>query len=139
MGVKILTLKFIGLYLYNVVLAPIPSILDNTLSNDKPPEGLFYFLFFVLWLLEMVLLFSKPFRSWIKEGFEDGDGVLNKADLKDMIPFYSSFLFAKTAVLMSWTVLFYPAVTIPYYYFVTLVLASFGVGSIPLLKNIRVK
>lgn len=138
MGLKILTLKFIGLYLYNAILAPIPSILDNSLSNDKPPEELFYFLFFALWLPEMAILFSKSFRGWIKEGFEDGDGVLSKADIQDILPFYSSFLIGKTVILMSWTMIFYN-VEIPYYIFITLVIASFGVGALPLLKKMNIK
>lgn len=138
MGIKILTLKYIGLYLYNVVLALIPSIFEKTLSTDKPPEALFYFLFFALWLPEMGLVFSKSFRGWIKEGLEDGDGVLHKADIKDLIPFYSSFMIAKTVVLMSWTMIFY-TVNIPYYFFLTLVIASFGIGAIPILKNLNFK
>jgi hypothetical protein len=136
MGLKLLTLKFIGLYLYNAALAPIPSIFENTLSNDKPPEELFYFLFFALWLPETAILLSKAFRTWIREGLEDGEGILHKADIKDLIPFYASFMIAKTVVLMSWTMIFY-TVEIPYYFFVTLVIASFGIGALPMLKNIK--
>lgn len=138
MGLKLLTLKFISLYLYNAVLAPIPSIFENTLSNDKPPEALFYFLFFALWLPELAILLSKSFRSWIREGFEDGNGVFHKADIKDLIPFYASFMIAKTVVLMSWTMIFY-TVNIPYYFFLTLVIASFGIGALPILKNLKLK
>ncbi len=137
MGLNILTLKFIGLWLYNAVLAPIPSILDNTLSNDKPPVFLYYFLFFALWLPEIALL-SKSWRKWLKSGIEDGDGVLNKADLKDLMPYWGSYMSIKSVVLITWTMIFFK-INVPYSFFVTLVLAGFGVGAIPIINKLNFK
>lgn len=48
-------------------------------------------LFVVMILLpELVFTFVPKFRKWIKDGIEDGDGVLNTADFKSLMVHYST-------------------------------------------------
>ena len=125
---------------YNLLLHPVPSIAaeimtEKTAENpEQLPFGLLVLLTVMMFIPEIALIFSQSFRSWMRQGLEDGDGKLNKADVKDMITFYTSVISVRVFVLFSWAILFGYA-ELPYHFYITPLLGGFGIAAIPTLKS----
>lgn len=58
--------------------------------EDGARHFLFAFFFFIMFLPEMLILFNKDFRSWMRTGIEDGDSKFEKADLQNLLIHYST-------------------------------------------------
>ena len=69
----------------------------------------FIFPIFVIMILlpELTFTFVPRFRAWIRDGVEDGDGVLNKADLNALLIHYSTLWCVRLFVIFGLLEAFY--------------------------------
>lgn len=126
------SIKLFGLWLYNALLSPASQMIVRANPN-RPPEEMLYFFVFMMFVPEMVLVMSAPFRNWIKEGIENADGKMNKSDLKDLVILYGSLWSLRVFLFMSWSMVFY-GIDIVFYIYITPLLGSFGISGLPILK-----
>ena len=133
MAGALISVKIYLMWLYCGILGITQQMVINS-NNEKPPEQIFYFFVAMIFLPEIVTLFSKNFRYWIKQGIENADGKLNKSDLKDMSILYVSLWCLRVFIFMSWTQIFYQ-VDIPFHVYITPLLGAFGLSGLPILKS----
>lgn len=81
-----------------MIIIPISDAVSKSTSND-PPIFIFY-MFMATMLSTEVLMCFKDFRDWIKSGVEDGDGVLNSKDVRELITYYASLIFLRAFILL---------------------------------------
>lgn len=129
----LITVKFFGIWLYNALLSPASQMVVRS-NTDRPPEEMLYFFVLMMFVPESVLLISKSFRAWIREGVEDADGKLNKSDLKDLVILYGSLWCLRVFLFMSWAKVFY-GTEIEFYIYLTPLIGSFGISGLPILKS----
>lgn len=135
MAAKILlTLKFLLIWTYSFGISPVAHMVVQSTPDRHPPESVFWLFISMIFLPEILLIFAKGFRNWIKAGFEDGDGVLSKKDLKDLLPYYSSLNSLRIFVLSSLLMMFYD-IEIEFQYYVIPFLGSLGLAGIEILKK----
>lgn len=137
MAAKILlTIKFVFLWTYSFGISPVAQMVVQAaeIDNRHPPEGVFWLFIGMVFLPEVLLVFFKGFRNWIKEGLEDGDGKLSKKDLKDLLPYYSSLNSLRIFVLSSLLMMFYD-VHIEFQYYIIPFLGSLGLAGIEIIKK----
>jgi len=133
----IFSAKVVMIWLYNVLLAPAPKVLQMTLTpgQNSPPEWLLGILVLLMFVPEFMVMFSKDFRTWIKEGIEDSDGKLSKKDTRDMIVLYGSLWCLRVFLLMSWAIIFYDK-EIDWFIYVTPLIGSFGISGLTVIQSI---
>ncbi len=127
------SVKLFGIWLYNALLSPTSQMIAKS-NPDRPPEEMLYFFTVMMFVPEVVLIFSKGFRGWIQQGVENADGVLNKSDLKDMVILYGSLWCLRVFLFMSWSKIIY-GTNIEFYIYMTPLLGSFGISGLPILKS----
>lgn len=127
-----ISLYSIVFFLYQGLFTVFGNILSST--YDKPHPSVFYVFIFMMFVPELVLLISKPFRLWIKEGIEDGDGKLNRDDLKDLRIHYAAIWMLRTFVLFGLLMIFYE-VQIDITYYLLPFSGAMGLEGMALWKN----
>jgi len=130
----LVSVKLFGIWLYNALLSPASQMIARANPN-RPPEEMLYFFVVMMFVPEIVMLVSKSFRGWVKEGVENADGKLDKSDLKDMVILYGSLWCLRVFLFMSWAKVFY-GTEIEFYIYLTPLLGSFGISGLPILKSL---
>lgn len=130
----ILTIKFLLIWVYTYAVSPLAKM-TILATGRQPPEAVFWFFIGMMWLPELVIIFSSGFREWIREGIENADGKLNSKDVKDLLVHYASLTSMKLFVLESLLMMFYD-VTIPFQYYVIPFLGSVGLSGFTIFKNL---
>lgn len=125
----ILSFKLLSMFLYNAILSQI------TTGVNQPNDVILYFFIFMMFMPETLLIFSKGFREWVKQGVENSDGKLSKSDLKDGVILYGSLWCLRVFLFMSWSKVFY-GTNIEFYFYLTPLLGSFGISGLPIVKSI---
>lgn len=131
----VFSLKFILIWCYSFSLSPFAQIAISTAMPNTPPVLIFYIFVLMIFLPDLVLIVSKGFRAWIKEGLEDADGSLNRGDVKDLVVHYASLNSLRVFVLESLMMMFYD-VEIPFHYYVVPFFGSIGLSGFTILKNL---
>lgn len=100
---QILIIKHIFLY-YSVVIGIFP-IIGQISVKATPSLGLLstviVLVLMLVTLLPELLLINKDYRKQMILGIQDGDGVLNKSDLKDFISWYMPFSALRVLIFFS--------------------------------------
>lgn len=130
----IITAKFFVLWLYNAILVPTATILNEATNERQPPDWILIFLITMMFVPEVVATGSKSFRDWIRSGIEDADNTFNKGDMKDLIMLYSSLWSLRVFLFMSWFMLFYNK-EIQFHIYIIPLLGSFGIAGLPIIKS----
>lgn len=130
----LLTIKLLLIWFYTFALSPMAKMTILT-TGRQPPETVFWFFVGMMWLPEIVILFSGGFREWIKTGIENADGELNSKDVKDLIVHYASLTSMKLFVLESLLMMFY-GVEIDFQFYIVPFLGSVGLSGFAIFKNI---
>lgn len=97
--------KFVTFLGFNLLLMPTAKG-ANELMPKAPPEFMFFVFVFLMFLPEMSMSI-KSMRDWVKTGIEDGDGILNKRDLKDLLVYWASMWMLRVFVLSYLFQIFY--------------------------------
>lgn len=132
MAKVILTVKFFFIWLYNLAFVWVPSVMAQIGVDLNHNVFLIDFLVVMIFLPEIALLFIKDFRAWIKGGVEDGDGNLNKSDLKDLIALYMGLWCTRIFAYFSWQIT--NGVPIDTQVYLIPLAGALGGGSIPILR-----
>lgn len=124
----VVTVKFFFVWLYNLSLAWVPSVLGQITGHS---DFVVDFLVVMIFAPELLYAFKKDFREWINGGVEDGDGKLDKTDLKDIIPLYMGLWCTRVFIYFSWQIsegkdIETSIYLIPLY-------GAFGLGSVPVM------
>ena len=120
-------------FLYQGIFTMLGHVLSSI--HDKPHPAVFYVFIFMMFVPEIILLVSKSFRLWIKEGIEDGDGKLNRDDLKDLRIHYAAIWMLRMFVLFGLLMIFYE-VEIDTQYYVMPFCGALGIEGLAVWKNI---
>lgn len=99
MAKVILTVKFFFIWLYQLMLAWIPSALLQIGVNPDQSSFVFSFLVVMVFIPELAALFVAKFQNWIGKSVE-----ANSGDLKDMISLYSGLWFTRIFIYFSWQI-----------------------------------
>jgi hypothetical protein len=98
--IKVVCLIFLPLVFKAVALVAIPTVIPGS-------EALFWIFIVALFIPEGGFIFSASFRHWLKDGVEDGDGVMNKSDLTSLISHYATAWCVRLYVLFGLVEVFY--------------------------------
>lgn len=108
----------------------------NGVSNYAVAFIISFFLFMVF-LPELLWLSSNNYRQWITSGIEDGNGILNKSDLKDAAIIYVSLWAMR--IFMGFSVAMMFGVEIPTVNYLSALFGSFGIAGLTVVKGALVK
>lgn len=106
------------------------AVVLNIESNAK--HVLFLVFLILMFLPELLLLFNKSFRQWIKTGIEDADGKFEKSDLASLIIHYSTLWCTRLYVMFGLLEAFY-SVQIRDVYVVGSLVGAFGIEAVGFL------
>ncbi len=101
--------KFVTFLSFNLLIMPTAKGANEMLPK-APPEFMFFVFVFLMFLPEMSMSIPSM-RNWIKTGIEDGDGTLNKKDLKDLLVYWASMWMLRVFVLSYLFEIFYAVET----------------------------
>ena len=130
MAKAILTIKFIWLWLYNLAFAWVPSVLAQ-IEGFHNSTFVVNFLVVMIFAPELLFAFQKDFRDWVKSGAENGDSVLDKSDLKDLIPLYMGLWCTRVFIYFSWMITEGKDIEMSIY--LIPLYGAFGLGSVPVM------
>lgn len=132
MAKVILTVKFVFIWLWNLAFAWVPTVLVQIGLSSDQMGPIIYFLIVMIFLPELGLIFSKDFRAWIRTGIEDGDGTLNKSDMKDLVALYMGLICTRIFIGFSWSQVFYQPIEMSTY--MIPLAGALGGGATPVLR-----
>lgn len=99
-------MKILSIYVYTLSIRVFGWVtLAAGLISDY--HYLFHVLVVMLVLPEIGFAVSRGFRSWLKSGIEDGDGVFNTKDFNQMLVHYSTLWCVRLFVLFGLLEAFY--------------------------------
>ena len=136
-GKIILAVKFMVVWIYSFALSPFAQALIEINDKKTPPDSVFWVFVGMIFLPEILLVFSNPFRSWIRKGIENSEDMTKKY-IQDLIIHYASLSSLRLFVLESLLMMFYE-VHIPFQYYIVPFFGSIGLSGFSLLKNIYKK
>jgi hypothetical protein len=123
-------IKIVAIFLYTFSLRILVYVTFLIGLMEYTDYHLIFPLFVVMILLpELSFTFVPRFRQWIKAGVEDGDGVLNKADLNALIIHYSTLWCIRLFVIFGLLEAFY-GVQVREVYVVGSLLGAFGIETV---------
>jgi hypothetical protein len=132
-----LSLKPLLIILFGAIPAPLAELTAKILDPQQPPMIVFYICFAWVMAPELVIYFNKDLQMWLKEGFEDADGKLNRDDLKQILPHYFTLWAIRVWVLMTLCYIFFGFKFDTYIYMspVVIALGTEGAQIFKLLKK----
>lgn len=84
------------------------KIFATILNIEAGPKHFLFSIFIILMFLpEVLLVFNKSFRGWIKTGIEDSDGKFEKSDLASLLIHYSTLWCTRLYVFFGLMEVFY--------------------------------
>jgi len=99
MAKVILTVKFFFIWLYQLMLAWIPSVLLQLGIDPDQRSFVLSFLILMVFIPELAGMFNTRFQNWIAKSVESSSG-----DLKDIISLYSGLWFTRIFIYFSWQI-----------------------------------
>lgn len=132
----VLSVKSIGFLLLNLVVPSTFLQIEGVVNPAKqPPESIFWIYIAMMFIPELLFAFVKGFRNWMRSGLEDGDGVLDKADMKDLIQHYTALTSLRLFMLFGLLIAIYN-VDISYEIYITPFFGAMGIEGAVLARNI---
>lgn len=99
MAKVILTVKFFFIWLYQLMLAWLPSALLQMGVGTGENTFVFSFLVVMVFIPELAAMFMVRFQNWIAKSVEVSNG-----DWKDFISLYSGLWFTRIFIYFSWQI-----------------------------------
>lgn len=125
--------KFLFVFVYNGM---IPTVAQVVIDTDQPSPLVFYIFIVMMFVPEFTITISKKFRTWMKQGIEDGDGKLHREDIKDLRIHYSALWMLRMFVLFGLLMVFYQ-VQIPWQFYIMPFFGSMGLEGFALYKSLH--
>lgn len=81
---------------------PVAKMVEKSgiVSGSSPSEIIFWIFAIALLLPEVSFIISKKFRIWLKDGVENGDGILHSKDLKELPTLVGAYYCGKLFALL---------------------------------------
>ena len=131
-----LSLKPLLIIFLSALPTPIVELAAKMIDPNQPPMIVFYVCFIWIMLPEVVIYFNRGLQLWLKEGFEDADGKLNRDDLKQLLPHYFTLWAIRAWVIMTLCVIFY-RMEFDAYIYMSPVAVALGNSGAQIYKTIR--
>lgn len=124
--------KIIGIFIYTLCIRVAALLPVEVGTIDY--HIIFPFFIGMILLPELTFILVPKFRKWIKDGIEDGDGVLNKGDLSTLMVHYSTLWCIRLFVVFGLLEAFY-GIQVREIFVVGALSGAFGIESMNLIAK----
>ena len=130
--------KILAIWLYNGMASLAASQAAEAAMAGEALDGwhifvLVLFFLFMVFLPEILFIVAPGFRSFIIQGFQDGDGVTHMKDLKQVAILYVSLWSMRVFMGFSLAIIFGKEMN--YFVYLTPLIGSFGTAGLAVLSN----